>query len=170
MKGIICSIVACLALCSSRAVKATELELRAIVPDHVGLMLQKSPVLYYFISEPTTLPIRFFLRESRATRGAIELSLPSPNRPGYWPVRLKDYGIILNPGVEYRWFISVIMDQEEIVAGGSIECCPEDLLFIWDGRRCDKEKVHAYAKAGIWYDAFACLSELIEAEPNNQKL
>ena len=65
MKRIIYGFLACLGITCYDLSSASELELQAIVPNHGGLTLQKSPVLYYFISEPTTLPVRFTLIESR---------------------------------------------------------------------------------------------------------
>jgi hypothetical protein len=130
--------------------------------------------MYYFISKGTSLPMRFTLIDDRASREIIELFVESPSRPGFQAIRLTDYNVVLNPGVQYRWFVSVIEDADtpskNPVAGGAIECCPEDLPFIWEGRRCDQETVDAYARGGIWYDAFACLSQLIEADPNDHSL
>jgi hypothetical protein len=115
------------------ATSASELELKAIVPDHVGLTLQKSPVLYYFISEPTTLPVRFTLIESRTDHVVVDMLLRSPDHSGFWPVRLEEYGIVLDPGVEYRWFVTVIKNADspskDLVAGGAVECCPDDLVY-----------------------------------------
>ena len=172
MRRSLCIFLACLGIALHAQSSASGLELRAIAPDHVGLTLKKSPVLYYFISEATTFPIRFLLRDPRLTRGVVEVSLPSPARSGYWAIRLKDYGITLAAGVEYRWFVTVIMEQEEIVAEGVIECCPDNMLDAYDGpESCNTtDTVLAYARNGIWYDALACLGELIEADPNNQKL
>jgi hypothetical protein len=154
--------------------RASELQLKPAAPaDYVGLTLQKSPVVYYFLSKGTSLPMRFALRDPRKTY-VIDLPLTSPNQAGFWPVRFSDYGIALDPGVQYQWFVTVVQDSDfpskNLVVGGSIECCSEDQFFIWDGRRCDVETVHAYLKAGIWYDGFTCLSELIEADPHDQSL
>jgi len=59
--------------------------------------------------------------------------LRSPDHSGFWPVRLEDYGIVLDPGVEYRWFVTVIQDadtpKKDIVSGGIVECCPDDLVY-----------------------------------------
>jgi hypothetical protein len=170
VRRVICSFLACLVTLWTLPTSASGLELRAVAPDSVGLTLQKSPVLYYFISEATTLPILFTLRKSRATRGVVEVSLPSPDRAGFWPVRLKDYGIILEAGVEYRWFVTVIQKQEEVVAGGVVECCPDDLLYDSPKDCKSTDTVLHHTSYGIWYDAIACLGEVIEAEPNNEKL
>jgi hypothetical protein len=137
-------------------------------------------VLYYFISEPTTFPILLTLSDPRSAKRFVDVSLPSPNRPGFWPIRLKDYGIILDAGVEYRWFVSVIQQRQEnivildgdIVAGGGgvVECCPDDLEYVGP-IGCESTATVFYNMTyGIWYDAFACLGELIEADANNEKL
>jgi hypothetical protein len=38
------------------------------------------------------------------------------------------------------------------------------------GRPCDKDSVRLFAKAGLWYDAMACLNKLIEADPQDDSL
>jgi uncharacterized protein DUF928 len=174
MRKIISGLLACLIIACYVLTRASELELKAIVPDHVGYTLKRSPVIYYFISKPTSLPTRFTLRDPRTAHPVVDVLLKSPSHSGLWPIRFADYDIVLDPGVQYRWFVSIIQDfdslSKDIVAGGVIECCSEDLLFIWDARRCDKETVHAYARSGIWYDAFACVTELIEVSPEDQEL
>jgi hypothetical protein len=127
---IICSFFACLGMAVCDTSRASELELRAIVPDHVGYTLQKSPVLYYFISEATTLPTLFTLRDPRATQPVVEVLVHSPGRAGFQAIRLADYNVVLEPGVPYRWSITILQDpvssSNNPVAGGLIECCPGD--------------------------------------------
>lgn len=162
MKRIIYGFLACLGIACYDLSSASELELKAIVPDHGGLTLQKSPVLYYFISEPTTLPVRFTLIESRTDHVVVDMLLRSPDHSGFWPVRLEDYGIVLDPGVEYRWFVTIIKNadtpKKDIVSGGIVECCPDHLTY--DAPTLCKRADTVLASYGIWYDAFVCLGEL----------
>jgi hypothetical protein len=158
-----------------RPTNVTKLELRAIVPDDVGLTLQKSPVLYYWISHATSLPVRLMLFESDRIRPLIEVALESPTRTGFWAIRLKDYDIVLDEDVQYRWYVTVTpnseVPQRDIVAGGLIER-PGELArsYIYDGPPCDIDAVRSLLKAGVWYDGFACLGELIEANPEDRSL
>ena len=174
MRRIASAVLTCVLVVCDEPSSASDLQLKPAAPDHVGLTLQQSPVLYYFVSKATTLPTRFTLRNA-VTRDVIaDVALSSPTTAGFWPIRFKDHGIILHPGVDYRWAVRVIRNadspSDDLVVGGSIECCPEELIYLDVPRVCTTATVAEYAKNGIWYDTFACVSELIEAHPNNQEL
>ena len=152
---------------------AVQLELQAFVSDTVGFTLRKSPVLYYYISKATLLPIHFTLVDIRAVSPAAEVPLRSPTPAGVWAIRLQDYDIVLEVGVQYRWYVSVTRNPgtptQNIVAGGVIERVDLDLVN-YDGRTCDRNGVRYLMGAGIWYDAFACLNELTEANSQDRSL
>jgi len=71
MRKIISGLLACLIIACYVLTRASELELKATVPDHVGYTLKRSPVIYYFISKPTSLPTRFTLRDLRRMRNEL---------------------------------------------------------------------------------------------------
>ena len=174
MRRIASAVITCVLVVCYVPGSASDLELRPAAPDHVGLTLQQSPVLYYFVSKATTLPTRFTLRNADTREVIADVPLTSPTTAGFWPIRFKDHGIVLEPGVDYRWFVRVIRNadvpSDDLIVGGRIECCPDELIYLDVPRVCTTETVHEYARNGFWYDTFACVSELIEAEPNNQKL
>lgn len=150
----------------------TKLTLVGMSPDHVGFTVQKSPVLYFFISHDIALPIRFTLRDTRKITPEVDVLLGSPTRRGLRAIRLEDYHVMLEEEVEYYWNVAVEdrdFPHRESFAGGMIERV--DLrLFKYDGRRCDKDTVRYLWKAGIWYDAFACVTELLETSPHDHTL
>ena len=149
---------------------ADELDL---LPNRIWSTVQKSPVLYYWISQATSLPIRFTLVDQRKIRPLIEVALESPTRSGFWAIRLKDYNIVLDEEVQYSWFVSVTrnpdLPEEDIVAGGVIERVDPRLVDYY-GYTCDSDSVLQAEKAGLWYDAFACVNGLIEANPEDRSL
>ncbi|MBI3356403.1 MAG: DUF928 domain-containing protein [Nitrospirae bacterium] len=102
-----------------------------------------------------------------------EVLLKSPTHPGFWPIRLGDYQIALEEDVWYRWYVSVVRDpdrhQPDIVAGGSIKRVDPRLVDYY-GRTCDRDSVLLAQKARVWIDAFACVNELIEANPKDRDL
>lgn len=59
--------------------------------------------------------------------------------------------------------------QDVILAQGGIEWIDPRLVDYF-GHPCNREEVIAGLKAGIWYDPFACLNQLIEADPGDQSL
>jgi uncharacterized protein DUF928 len=153
--------------------QANAMVLEPMAPDSVGLTVKKSPVLFVFLSHATSFPIRFTLFESGKSSPAIEVPLRAPTRPGFWAIRLEDYHIVLEEDVQYRWFVTVLQDPDlprrNIVAGGNIERVDPRLINFYGGP-CDKDSVLLSQKAGVWYDTFACVMELIGANPQDPTL
>jgi hypothetical protein len=149
--------------------------LSVLAPDHTGLTVSEQPALYWFISSPTTLAVEVTIVDPRATQPVLETRLAPPLKAGVHRIRLAEHGVRLVPGVAYRWYVAVVPDSgrrsKDILAGGAIELVapPEGL-----GARlaqADKATVpFLYAEAGIWYDALATMSELIETAPNDPAL
>jgi hypothetical protein len=148
----------------------------ALVPDHVGLTVKKTPVLNWFLSKPTIYPLQFTLINVGSVTPLHEGPIPTPARAGVQSINLKDWGLTLEPDVQYRWFISAVRNPDsrsrDIVAGGMIERCEfNDCLVFQPILTCDgPQSVRGNAEHGFWYDAMACLCELIDANPSDQSL
>jgi uncharacterized protein DUF928 len=159
-----------------RGTEDTDPEVKALVPDHVGYTAKDNPAVNWFLSRATAYQVRFTLRDDRSTRSFHEKIIPTPKQPGIYTVNLKDLGLVLEPNVQYKWFISVIRDAEspskDIVAGGVIERCEfsECLEPMGVKLTCSLDTVIENAKAGFWYDAMGCLCNLIDSDPKNDKL
>ena len=148
--------------------------LSALAPDHSGLTVQEQPTLYWFISGPTSFPVELTVADPRVPKPLVETRLPTPVVAGVHSVRLADHGVRLSPGVQYRWFVAVVPDQgrrsRDILAGGTIERVdgPEGLRT--QVSQASRERLpFVYAEAGLWYDALAAISELIERTPDNRE-
>ncbi len=149
--------------------------LAVAAPNHLGLTMQKQPRLYWFLSKLTTYPIEFTLTEYGAVKPLIEERVKSPEKAGLQCVRLADYGIELRWDVQYKWFVAIIMDparrSKDILAGGMIECITQpDSLHVRLEKAGEDRAPHIYAEAGLWYDAFTAISDLIEKSPTNSAL
>ncbi len=148
----------------------------ALVPDHVGLTVKKAPVVNWFLSKPTTYPLKFTLIDNRLVAPVHEGFIPTPDHQGIQSISLKDWGIVLEPDVQYRWYISAIRNpdspSQDIVAGGVIERCEFStcLVEMEVDLSCDRQSVLRNAVRGFWYDAMACLCELIDSNPSDQTL
>jgi hypothetical protein len=159
-----------------RGTEGTDPEVKALVPDHVGYTVQENPAVNWFLSKPTIHQVRFTLRDDRSTRAFHEKIIPTPKEPGIYTIKLKDLGLVLEPNVQYKWFVSVIRDADspskDIVAGGVIERCElSECLTERDMKLgCSDQTVMDNARAGLWYDAMGCLCNLIDADPKNDKL
>ena len=147
----------------------------ALVPDHVGITVKQHPVLNWFLSKHTSLPIKFTLIDERSISALVERSLAPPNKAGVHAVKLEDLGFALQANIQYRWYISVIKDTDspshDIVTGGMIERCDfSECSILGAMTTCTREAVVASAAKGFWYDAMGCLCDLIESAPTDTEL
>ena len=88
---------------------------------------------------------------------------------------MAEHGVLLKPGVIYQWSVALVEQPEkrssDIVSSGTIE-----LVELTADQRAAlaqadaEESVFIFAREGYWYDAFAGLSRLIDANPGNQRL
>lgn len=147
----------------------------ALVPDHVGITVRQHPALNWFLSKHTSLPITFTLIDERSIHALLERSLAPPHKAGVHAVKLEDLGFALQANVQYRWYISVIKaadsPSQDIVTGGMIERCEfSECSILGAMTMCSREAVIASAVKGFWYDAMACLCDLIESNPSDTGL
>jgi hypothetical protein len=94
---------------------------------------------------------------------------------GIHRIRLADYPVKLEPGVAYRWSVTVVPDPDrrsrDILASGTIERVepsPALAARLQSARKDDLPFI--YAEEGIWYDALAALSDLIDSAPEDADL
>jgi hypothetical protein len=151
------------------------LALSVLAPDHSGLTIREQPSLYWVISNATTLTVELTLTDPRATEPILETRVPGPIRAGLHRVRLDEFAVRLDPGVAYRWYVAVIPDagrrSKDILAGGIIErVVPTGDLRDRLARARPEELTSIYAEAGLWYDALAVSSDLIERSPGEEDL
>lgn len=159
-----------------RGTDGNDPEIQALVPDHVGLTVNRTPVLNWFLSKTTSYPIRFTLIDNRSIKPLHEAPLPPPTHAGFQAIRLNDLGLSLEPDVQYRWYVSVVRNpdspSQDIVAGGVIERC-EFTACLVEARpqlTCSTQSVVDNAHQGFWYDAMACLCTLIDTSPTSAPL
>jgi len=115
------------------------------------------------------------LMDPEGVQPILETRLAAPIKPGVHRVRLADHNIRLKPGEAYRWFVTVVPDSDrrskDILAGGAIERVdvPNDLKARLAAAK-KSEVFSLYADAGMWYDAVAAISDMIDAAPQDQAL
>jgi Domain of Unknown Function (DUF928) len=159
----------------TRGIQREVFVLSVLAPDHSGLTISEQPSLYWFISGPTSLPVELTVMDPEGVQPILETRLPAPVKAGVHRVRLADHNIRLKPGAAYRWFVTIVPDSDrrskDILAGGAIERVdvPGDLKTKLT--TANKSQLFSlYAEAGLWYDAVAAISEMIEAAPQDQAL
>jgi uncharacterized protein DUF928 len=148
--------------------------LSLLTPDHVGLTTQEQPNLFWYISQPTSHAVEVTVIENQAVKPLLETPLRSPTQGGIQRISLKDYNVRLRTGAQYRWYIAVVPDpknrSKDILAGGFIERIEAtEALRKRLAEAGAEQSAFVYAEEGIWYDALATLSDLIEKAPGDSK-
>jgi hypothetical protein len=127
-----------------------------LVPqDHTATTVSERPTFFWYLSQKSSLPLRFtliepgkktiFSQELIPEPGIVALNLPQSSHP-------------LEIGKTYRWTVTVICNQKKpsrnLFAQAWIErvSFPKSDKFYKDTSFCDVR----YARSGIWYDALAC--------------
>ena len=149
--------------------------LYALVPDHVGLTAAEQPVFVWYMSKATSHPLEFTVIDEVGVAPLIERPLSAPAQQGINIIQSDQYGLELEPGKTYQWYVSLISDPDrrskDVIAGGRVEvsAAPSSLK---------NEVMHAnpvdattlLAQAGFWYDAMGVISTNIQANPSNQEM
>jgi hypothetical protein len=145
-----------------------------LTPDHTGFTFQKQPSLYYFLSEIVKYPIELTIMEEKedVIHPILETRIAPPDAPGIQFIHLTDFDIHLQENISYKWHVSIVPDpnrrSKDTLAWGRIERveCPTELQNTIHQTNITN-LTHIYAEAGIWYDAFSQISNLIENDPRN---
>ncbi len=152
-----------------------QISLSALTPEHAGLTANDQPTLFWHLSALPTHPLELTVSVDRAPRPLLITHLPVPTQPGIQRVRLADYGVRLDTGVSYRWYVAIVPDAEQrskdIIAGGGIERAHLPQSLHGQLEQTDATmRYYLYAETGFWYDALTALSDLIDAAPGDTQL
>lgn len=145
----------------------------ALIPEnHAGLTTREQPVLYWYLSAPTTRPIEFTLNRESQEKPMLERSLSGPLEAGIHAIRLSDVGVRLEPGERYTWYVTVVVDPEKPsinpYSGGPIELVSETPQLHSELRSAAPEaRASVFGRNGVWYEMLAEISERIAEEPGN---
>jgi hypothetical protein len=152
-------------------------QLFVVVPDHVGQTTSAEPSLFWYVDRvpDPSIRIEFTILDEESIEPKVEAVLPTPKQAGVHRIRLSDHGVKLDPGTEYEWSVSLIVDPNErskdIVATGFIdrvEGTPQLTARLEGEGQAGLAAV--YAEEGLWYDALAALSDQIDRDPANSAL
>ncbi|MGH8504329.1 MAG: DUF928 domain-containing protein [Gammaproteobacteria bacterium] len=160
---------------ASRGLTEASVTLSVLAPHHTGLTTREQPSLYWYLSKPVAARLELTLIDDQAINPLAEIQLSAPDTPGIQHVDLSKHDIKLKPGVEYRWFVALVPDPKQrsndILAGGTIKRIePSASLRAKLAHTSGDQLTYVYAEEGIWYDAIATVSGLIEDAPGNANL
>jgi hypothetical protein len=147
----------------------------ALVPEEAGQTLRAQPVLYWHLSKQTNHRIDFTLIGVDPINPLLEVTLEGEFEPGIQQIRLDEYGVMLQEGVRYQWFVALVPQPKQRlhdrIIGGGIErlSAPADLQSKLDAAPA-ADAHFILAEAGVWYDALDSLSQQIMLSPGDAKL
>ncbi|GJQ58676.1 MAG: DUF928 domain-containing protein [Candidatus Scalindua sp. AMX11] len=150
--------------------------LHLIIPDdRIGRTVSDQPILYWDLLKPIRNQAEFTLIDNVAVHPLLEIDLGPKMEAGMYHISLADYGVRLMPCKLYRWFVSIILDpkhrSKDFVLEGGIEfIVPEEPLTKRVSQASREEVPYVYAESGIWYDALAAITGLINDAPDNIQL
>lgn len=161
---------------SSRGVSSALPSVMVLVPDHVALTTSDQPVLYWYLSKPTSVRVEITLIDDKGETPLIEYAVKDAAGPAVHAIELAKHNVHLKPGVEYQWSIAVVPDPNErssdVMAAGIIKRvdAPSAVASARSKGMDKQELARMLAANGIWYDAIGLYSELIDARPNDRGL
>ncbi len=134
-----------------------------LTPESIGYTVSESPMLYYYVTDDTTL--EFEVTVNRDERTLVQMRRSEKIKAGIHAISMESLGIKLEEGADYEWNVALIPNPLQ----GSL-----DITSTGGIRRiAAKEQMkdfNDYGKNGIWYDMLHDLSTRLEADPTNAKL
>jgi len=147
--------------------------LDVLAPDHVGRTWQEQPTLYWFNSIPVKHDIEITLIVDKSNETLLDVTLHGPIPAGIHAYSLSGTKAHLQPQTVYQWSvtdqISKTEPSEDVVASGMIERFPAG-TFGNPTPEGGLPLAIAFARAGVWYDAVAALSQEIDRKPADMAL
>lgn len=142
--------------------------LYVLVPDHVGLTTSPQPSLFWFVDQvpPAGTQFVFTLMDEEADMPLVEKALTLPRSAGLQRIRISDYGVQLESGVEYQWSIAMSAagadHSKDVVSMGFIDYIGKSdeiaARLAADGA---DGSASVFADEGIWYDAMTSIDDSI---------
>lgn len=161
---------------STRGIQVAVPRAILLVPDHVGLTVSENPKLYWYLSMPAQVHVEVALVDDKGETRLVDYVVTDAKGPAVHRVDLASHNVLLKPGVQYRWSISTTPNPNDrskkaTSASGLQRVAMPSAIATRPTRFTDQaELARAYAAEGIWYDAIALYSELIEQRPTDNSL
>jgi hypothetical protein len=139
-------------------------------PPHVGLTARAAPRLWWSVSAPTEHALVITLADDRAIDPLLRVERPGPHARGLASIDLARSRVSLEPGVVYRWFVTLLVDPAQPsrnpVSSAAIQrLAPGDPRLAGLADVPPERRGHELAQRGVWYDAFDFFAALAQAHP-----
>jgi hypothetical protein len=142
---------------ATRAARLPGPTLYSLVPEHTGQTVSAQPSLFWYVDmlPPEDMTLVFTLTNESEIDPISEVELGKLSKAGIQRIDLARYDLRLDPGTEYEWTISVVVDPKhranDVITAGWIMVVDEPPGLAPNAR--------SYAANGLWYDAFATASD-----------
>lgn len=150
-------------------------QLYVLLPRQVAITTLAQPSLFWYLSEPVQQQVKVNINTSTGIDPILTLSLDGSRIRGIQRLDLSRLAVKLKPGVRYEWVITVVVNpkvpSENIYAKSvvwRVQTPPSLVSKIAGADR--RERAAIAAEEGIWVDALAGISDLIEHHPEDRSL
>lgn len=143
--------------------------------DHTGLTLSRSPRLWWALDKATDRPVQITIVDGESIDPLVRVELPGPHAAGLHAFDLSEHGATLAPDVDYRWFVSIVVDPDRpsrnpVSAGALRVAGPSDARRETVSGADASVRGNKFAELGLWYDAFDFYASLAEAHPEVERI
>lgn len=148
--------------------------LKVLAPDHTGLTLQEQPTFFWSTSKAIDGKVEMAISAVATGRVLFKTEVAGPAAPGIYAFSLTGTPARLEPGAVYRWSVSTMVPGEDqphtIAVSGLVKrVLPKQVKLAKFSGDANAAAI-AYARAGLWYDAVASLSEGLLQAPTDARL
>lgn len=138
---------------ASRGPNGCPERIQALAPvSGVGRTAEASPVLQFSLDEATDCRIEFVLNDPREAMPLVEREIAGPHAPGVHAISLAAFGVKLEPGVVYTWYVQLVPDPQarskDVFSGAPIQRV-------------------AASQGALWYDELAARGSRLAASPGD---
>lgn len=127
-----------------------------VAPPGVGLTADPSPVLYWYSTGRINGPAYLRIEAEGAKDPILDVTLVDGAEPGFNAADLADYGLRLQAGKDYKWYLTLAPLGAE---GEPADTVGGQVRFVPAGTADATE----LAASGYWYDTFRTVAGDTEA-------
>ena len=144
---------------------------QVLAPRQAGQTTLAQPTLYWHLDRATPYAVEITIMAERGVSPLARQILPGPVAGGLHAFRLQEQGKRLELGVDYTWFVAVIVQPQQrsrdALACGGLRLVDPPAGLAESVRSSVKGTGlgAVYAKAGLWYEAINALVEVPHEGP-----
>jgi len=148
--------------------------LEVLAPDHIGLTLQDQPTFFWSTSKALDGKVDLAITAVATGRVVYKTTVSGPTTAGIFAFSLAGSDARLDPGAVYRWSVSTVLPGEDsphtVAVSGLVKRVLPAQVKLAAFSSDPNGAAIAYARAGVWYDAVAALSQGLQQTPTDARL